>query len=461
MNDAQLTTLCQRYGAILLNNEAQKITVAVAETPSEELMDAIRFATQKRIDIECWEPSQMEQHRQRAQESHLPAAQNDNANVVELLNQTFQQALQQRASDIHFEPDSEVLRVRLRVDGVLCSLPDFSAALSLPLIARLKVLGSLDIAERRLPQDGQFTVEIAGNAVSFRIATLPCREGEKVVLRLLHQVKQTLDVQTLGMTEDQLQAFCRALKQPQGLILVTGPTGSGKTVTLYSALQARNQPEVNICSVEDPVEIPLSGINQTQINSRAGLTFQSVLRALLRQDPDILMVGEIRDAETAEIAIKAAQTGHLVLSTLHTNSTTETLVRLQQMGVARWMVASALQVVVAQRLVRKLCPHCRSLDGFSTLFPESVCSTPLPHWTASGCPRCYHGYYGRTAIFEVLTINPTLKQAIISGANPQELEQLARQTGMMTLFEYGCEAVRRGETSAEELLRVVGLANGA
>lgn len=457
MNQDQLTTLCQRYHAVVLSSDEQVLNIAVVGEPTAELMDALRFATQKRIDIECWEQQRMNQHLQTLRESHLPAARSENGNVVELLNQTFALALQQRASDIHFEPDEEVLRVRLRVDGVLHALPDFSPTLNAPLVARLKVLGSLDIAERRLPQDGQFTVDINGHAVSFRIATLPCRGGEKVVLRLLHQVKQALDVTTLGMNDAQRQTFQQALHQPQGLILVTGPTGSGKTVTLYSGLEELNHPEINICSVEDPVEIPLSGINQTQINSRAGLTFQSVLRALLRQDPDVVMVGEIRDAETAEIAIKAAQTGHLVLSTLHTNSTTETLVRLQQMGVARWMISSALLVVVAQRLVRRLCPHCQKKEGLSTVLPASVCPVPLPHWCSPGCHRCYRGYYGRTALFEVLPITPSLKQAIVSGASPEEVERLARDSGMMTLFEHGCEAVRQGKTSVEELLRVLGL----
>lgn len=460
MKHDQLLVLCQRYNAVLLNNDQQVISIAVVDAPAQELIDALRFATQKQLDIECWDQPRMDQHQQAARRSHLPAARNDTASVVELLNQTFHQALQQRASDIHIEPCADSLRIRLRVDGVLYALPDLSPTLSAPLTARLKVLGGLDIAERRLPQDGQFTVDISGNNVSFRMATLPCRGGEKVVLRLLHQVKQSLDVDRLGMNEHQRQAFQRALNQPQGLLLVTGPTGSGKTVTLYSALQARNSPEINICSVEDPVEIPLPGINQTQINSRAGLTFQSVLRALLRQDPDMVMVGEIRDAETAEIAIKAAQTGHLVLSTLHTNSTTETLIRLQQMGVARWMVASALLIVVAQRLVRRLCPHCRRQEGDSPLLPASLCSPPLPHWVSPGCHRCYHGYYGRVALFEVLSITPALKQAILSDASPESMMHSARASGMVTLLEHGCEAVRQGQTSAEELLRVIGIPHG-
>lgn len=460
MKHDRLLTLCERYHAVLLNNDEKVLNIAVVGSPSAGLMDALHFATQKRVDIECWDQPRMDQHLQTAQGSHLPAAREDNGNVVELLNQTFHQALQQRASDIHFEPGEEALRVRLRVDGVLHALPAFSPTLSAPLIARLKVLGNLDIAERRLPQDGQFSVDIHGRSVSFRIATLPCRGGEKVVLRLLHQVTQALDVSVLGMNAGQLRAFCRVLEQPQGLLLVTGPTGSGKTVTLYSALQQRNRPEINLCSVEDPVEIPLEGINQTQINTRAGLTFQSVLRALLRQDPDVVMVGEIRDAETAEIAIKAAQTGHLVLSTLHTNSTTETLIRLQQMGVARWMISSALQLVIAQRLVRRLCPHCHAQEGNVDAFPQSLWPRPLPRWRPVGCDRCYRGYHGRIALFEVLPITPPLKQAIVSGASPEEVERLARESGMLTLFEHGCEAVEQGQTTVEELLRVIGVPHG-
>jgi protein transport protein HofB len=460
MKNDKLLTLCQRYQAVLLSNGEQVLNIAVVGTPPSELMAALRFSTQKRIDIECWDQPRMDQHLHTSQDSHLPAARDDNGNVVELLNQTFQQALQQRASDIHVEPGEDVLRIRLRVDGVLHSLPDFSPTLSAPLIARLKVLGNLDIAERRLPQDGQFTVDISGRSVSFRIATLPCRGGEKVVLRLLHQVKLALDINMLGMNNAQLDAFHQALHQPQGLMLVTGPTGSGKTVTLYSALQARNRPEINLCSVEDPVEIPLEGINQTQINTRAGLTFQSVLRALLRQDPDVVMVGEIRDTETAEIAINAAQTGHLVLSTLHTNSTTETLIRLQQMGVARWMISSALLLVIAQRLVRRLCPHCCQQEGHYDALPASLWPKALPRWRAVGCERCYHGYHGRIALFEVLTITPSLKQAIVTGSSPEEVQRLARDSGMMTLFEHGCEAVEQGHTTVEELLRVIGVPDG-
>ncbi|HDZ9448706.1 TPA: Flp pilus assembly complex ATPase component TadA [Klebsiella pneumoniae] len=396
MKTEQLIPLCRRYHAMLLNSDEQTISIAVVNTPPAELMEALRFATQKRIDIECWSQEQMDKRLQ-AQEKQAQLAQND---------------------------------------------------------------GPENIAEHRLPQDGQFALNLAGRPLSFRIATLPCRYGEKIVLRLLHQVDQALDLEALGLSSSQLAAFRQALNQPQGLLLVTGPTGSGKTVTLYSALQARNREQVNICSVEDPLEIPIAGMNQTQINPRAGLTFHSVLRALLRQDPDIVMVGEIRDAETAEIALKAAQTGHLVLSTLHTNSTSETLTRLQQMGIARWMISSALSLVIAQRLVRKLCPHCRRNAGSAADLPHSLWPRPLPRWQAAGCEHCYHGYYGRLALFEVLPVTPGLRQGIVQGLNAIEIESLARAAGMMTLFESGCQAIEQGLTSLEEVVRVLGIPHG-
>ena len=459
MNTDQLVALCLRHHALLLSSDSERINIAVVGKPATELMEALRFATQKRIDIECWSAERMEKHRQLTSQSHLPGVSQTHS-TVDVLNHTLQQAINQRASDIHIEPMEHACQIRLRIDGVLCPQPPLAAELANLLSARLKVLGNLDIAERRLPQDGQFTIELANEPVSFRIATLPCSGGEKIVLRLLHQVPQALEPKALGMDAEQLACFNAVLHQPQGLILVTGPTGSGKTVTLYSALQSRNTPDVNICSVEDPIEIPLAGLNQTQINPRAGLTFQNVLRALLRQDPDIIMVGEIRDGETAGIAINAAQTGHLVLSTLHTNSTTETLIRLEQMGVARWMISSALTMVIAQRLVRRLCPHCRRETRDQAQLPRSVWPRPLPRWQPTGCDRCYHGFYGRVAIFEVLAIDNALRQAIASGAGTDVIEASARQAGMVSLFEHGCMAVEQGLTTIEELLRVLGMPNG-
>ncbi|HID9100523.1 TPA: type II secretion system protein GspE [Klebsiella quasipneumoniae] len=460
MKTEQLIPLCRRHHALLLHSDEQTISITVVDTPPTELMEALRFATQKRIDIECWSQEQMDKRLQVQEKQALLAQNAGPENIAERVNQILEQALRQRASDIHIEPTETHLRIRLRVDGVLHALPLLAPELAAPVIARLKVMASLDIAEHRLPQDGQFALNLAGRQLSFRIATLPCRYGEKIVLRLLHQVDQALDLEALGLSSSQLAAFRQALNQPQGLLLVTGPTGSGKTVTLYSALQARNREQVNICSVEDPLEIPIAGMNQTQINPRAGLTFHSVLRALLRQDPDIVMVGEIRDAETAEIALKAAQTGHLVLSTLHTNSTSETLTRLQQMGIARWMISSALSLVIAQRLVRKLCPHCRRNAGSAADLPHSLWPRPLPRWQAAGCEHCYHGYHGRLALFEVLPVTPGLRQGIVQGLNAIEIESLARAAGMMTLFESGCQAIEQGLTSLEEVVRVLGIPHG-
>ena len=456
MNTTQLTALCQRYQGVLLDADNDVVHIAVVDAPSHELLDALHFATTRRIDIVCWTRQQMEGHTHTPRKMLPAIITESSATAAGLLDHAFQSALAQRASDIHIEPAENHYRIRMRVDGVLHTLPEVTTEMGIALTARLKVLGSLDIAEHRLPQDGQFTVDISGDPISFRIATLPCRWGEKVVLRLLHQVNQTLEINTLGMHGAQLAAFSQALQQPQGLILVTGPTGSGKTVTLYSALQTRNTPDVNLCSVEDPVEIPIEGLNQTQIHPRAGLNFQGVLRALLRQDPDIIMVGEIRDGETAEIALKAAQTGHLVLSTLHTNSTSETLIRLQQMGVARWMIASALTLIVAQRLVRKLCPHCRRRLDTPIALPATLWPTPLPRWQAPGCQHCYHGFYGRTALFEVLPITPALRQRIADGSSTDVVESDAQQAGMSTLFEDGCQAVEQGLTTFEELIRVLG-----
>jgi len=454
MTHQHIAALCKRFGAHLINVTDTAIHVAVVEHPAQELLDALRFSTQKQVDIECWSAERMEKQQRPPEASPLLE---EGVQVVDWVNQTLNEALARRASDIHFEPGEDRYQVRLRIDGVLHPAAAAPARLASTITARLKVLGNLDIAERRVPQDGQFSIMLGEQKVSFRISTLPCRHGEKVVLRLQHQGKQHIDAEALGMSASQLGLFRHTLTQPQGLVLVTGPTGSGKTMTLYSALGERNQPDVNICSVEDPIELPLHGLNQTQIHPKAGLTFQAILRALLRQDPDIIMVGEIRDGETAEIALNAAQTGHLVLSTLHTNSTTETLVRLEQMGVARWMLASALKLVVAQRLVRRLCPHCRSLNPEPVLLAKSAWPRPLPDWKENGCERCYAGFYGRIALFEMLHITPELSRQIVAGAPASDIETLAHQQGMKSLFDHGLRAVEEGRTTLDEVYRVLGM----
>lgn len=448
-----LLALCKRHHAHLVDLTDAEVRIALSGTPGKELLDALRFATHRQVNIEYWSAEQLEKHQQQTQ----PAQPDDSTSAVAWLDETLLHALKRRASDIHIEPGDNHWRVRLRVDGVLHPFTTLPAELAQAVMARLKVLGELDIAERRLPQDGQFSAPLQGKPVSFRLSTLPCRSGEKAVLRLLEQNDRPLAVESLGMLPVQQADFYRAISAPQGLILVTGPTGSGKTITLYSALGALNSPELNLCSVEDPIEIPLSGLNQTQVNTKAGLNFQNVLRALLRQDPDVVMVGEIRDGETAEIAIKAAQTGHLVLSTLHTNSTVETLTRLEQMGIARWMLASALEIIIAQRLVRRLCPHCRVRLTQPAALPAAFWSSPLYAWEAKGCAQCYSGFYGRVALFEVLTLEPGLRQAIVDGASAQQVEQQAHELGMVTLFEHGLKAVEQGLTTLQEVYRVLGM----
>lgn len=303
-------------------------------------------------------------------------------------------------------------RVRMRIDGVLhiCASPPVNWAARLT--ARRKIMGQLDIAERRLPQDGQFSFVINAQSISLRIATLPVLEGEKVVLCVLQTYQQMLTLDSLGLSLTAYAYLAQALQQPQGMILVTGPTGSGKTVTLYSAICWLNESQRTIFSVEDPVEIPLPGINQTAVNLKAELDFSRILRALLRQDPDVVMIGEIRDSETAEIAVKAAQTGHLVLSTLHTNSAIETLTRLGHLGIPGYLLAGALTLLIAQRLVRRLCPHCKTPASPPLTFPDTLWATPVPHWEVQGCEHCVKGYYARTALYELLPLTPALRDAL-------------------------------------------------
>lgn len=361
------------------------------------------------------------------------------APVVRLVNRIIGKAITRRASDIHFEPYEGSYRVRLRCDGVLtdCEAPDLE--LSQAISARIKVMARMDISERRLPQDGRIRLTMSdGRQVDLRVNSLPTLWGEKLVLRILAGSSEARSVEQLGMSDPQRQLFEQALGQPQGLILVTGPTGSGKTVTLYAGLKRLNTTERNILAVEDPVEITLPGVNQVQVNNRVGLDFASALRAFLRQDPDIIMLGEIRDQETAEMAVRAAQTGHIVLATLHTNSALETPARLIDMGIPPFLLGSALSLVVAQRLVRRLCSDC-SRDGVRQ---------------SQGCRRCVDGYAGRQGVYEVLPVTRPLAQAIAKQAQLEQLSRIAREDGWRSLYEQGEDLVRRGVTSRDELNRV-------
>ncbi|KNC14215.1 transporter HofB [Pantoea sp. RIT-PI-b] len=458
--NAALQALCARYQAVILQHDATQLRVAVAETPDPLLLEALQFASQCKVDVECWPAARLEQLLHEPEAASTPREHASAESAINAVDQILRQAIQRRASDVHFEPQRHGLRVRLRIDGVLHKLPQSSEAQPAALLARLKILGGLDIAERRLPQDGQFTLEIDDKLAAFRLSTLPISQGEKAVVRLLQSENSAITLDKLGMPAAQLRLLKNALAKPQGLILVTGPTGSGKTFTLYSGLSALNVPEKNVCSVEDPVEIPLDGINQTQIQPRSGLDFNRVLRALLRQDPDVIMVGEIRDAETASIAVKAAQTGHLVLSTLHTNSTAETLTRLRQMDIPGYLLGPALQLVVAQRLVRRLCVHCRQPGQAIAHLPGDLWPGTLQTWRAPGCDHCFSGYYGRLALFEILPITSKLQNAISADMPLEHLLAIANEQGLKTLLAAGLEAVSRGDTSFEEMQRVVGLGDG-
>ncbi|MGH8270868.1 MAG: type IV-A pilus assembly ATPase PilB [Gammaproteobacteria bacterium] len=388
-------------------------------------------------------------------------ADTDDAPVVRFIRKIMLDAVRRGASDIHFEPFEKSYRVRMRVDGMLQQVSNPPAALSEKLSARLKVLSRLDVAERRKPQDGRTKLKISGSrAMDFRVSTIPTAWGEKVVLRLLDPASAGLGVEALGFEPFQKALFLSALERPNGMILVTGPTGSGKTITLYTAVQTLNVPERNISTAEDPVEIQLHGINQLNVNPRIGLSFADALRAFLRQDPDVILVGEIRDLETAEIAVKAAQTGHLVLSTLHTNDAPKTLTRLRDIGLPLYSIASSVHLIIAQRLVRTLCQHCRKpLDiPRETLEKEGYTAEELDTgfkiYGPKGCPQCNNGYRGRTGIFEVMPITDEMEHAFMRGADDTEIAALARADGVWDMRRTGLAKVKAGITSLDEIHRV-------
>ena len=365
-----------------------------------------------------------------------------------------------KRQDLHFEPYEKSFRIRFRIDGILSEIARPPVSLSSRMAARLKVMSKLDIAERRVPQDGRIKLALSKKkSIDFRVSTLPTMWGEKVVMRILDSSSAMLGIDMLGYEAEQKKIYMEALEQPQGMILVTGPTGSGKTVSLYTGLNILNTQERNISTAEDPVEINLEGINQVQINNRAGLTFPSALRSFLRQDPDIVMVGEIRDLETAEISIKAAQTGHLVLSTLHTNSAAETLTRLLNMGVPSYNVASSVSIIIAQRLARRLCPQCKEEEPLSEMqlaeqgFPTDKLSE-IKLFKPVGCTHCTGGYKGRVGIYEVIKISPTIASIIMEGGNSLDIAKQCQKEGYNNLRQSGLIKAMNGMTSLEEINRV-------
>src|SRR3990167_1844244 len=384
----------------------------------------------------------------------------DSAPVVNYVNKVLLDAIEKQASDIHFERYEDNFRIRFRLNGVLYPVTSPPLKLANYLLARIKVMSDLDITEHRVPQDGRFKLILSKTrAVDVRVSVCPTIFGEKIALRILDTSRTLQSIDNIGMEPIQQEHFRNSLKHSQGMILVTGPTGSGKTVTLYSALHSLNSPEKNISTVEDPVEIPVHGINQVHVNPKTGLTFATVLRSFLRQDPDIIMVGEIRDLETADIAVKASQTGHLVLSTLHTNSAPETVTRLISMGIEPYNLASSLTIVIAQRLVRVLCDECKVKDPIpeEVLIQEGFKKSELSNlqlYKAVGCKRCIHGFNGRVGIFEVLPITTTMAELIMRGGNAIEITNQARKEGVNDLRESGLNKVKNGITTLAELNRV-------
>ncbi|MDD4003782.1 MAG: GspE/PulE family protein [Elusimicrobiaceae bacterium] len=374
--------------------------------------------------------------------------------VVLFVNKMLETSLQQRASDIHVEPYAEEIRIRFRVDGILSEVPPPPKSLFVPLISRIKILSKLDIAEKRIPLDGSFTMRYNDNKIDVRVSTCPTVYGEKMVMRILNKAKIPLDFSALGFAKRQLDDFIRGLKAPNGLVYVTGPTGSGKSTTLYTGLMLLNSPEKNIMTVEDPVEYKFHGINQVQVKPQVGLTFSTALRSFLRQDPDIIMLGETRDAETAEICLRAALTGHLVLSTLHTNDALSAVSRLKDMGVEPFLLSATLRVVEAQRLIRRLCPNCKqSYSPTPELITKYGFSEADTLYTHVGCEQCNGlGYKGRVGLYEVIYITPEIGTLIQTGAALPELQAAAKKQGNRFLFDVGLDKVREGVTSLEEVL---------
>ncbi len=375
-----------------------------------------------------------------AVEDLLEAA--DDAPIIRMLNALLTQAAKDGASDIHIEPYERSSSVRFRVDGTLREVVQPNKALHAALISRLKIMAELDIAEKRLPQDGRISLRIGGRAIDVRVSTLPSSHGERAVLRLLDKAESRFTLEGLGMDGEVLDRFSRLIQQPHGIVLVTGPTGSGKTTTLYASLSRVDTATTNVLTVEDPVEYELAGIGQTQVNAKIDLTFAKALRAILRQDPDVIMIGEIRDYETAQIAIQASLTGHLVLATIHTNDAPSCVTRLIDMGVEPYLLSSSLLGALAQRLVRKLCPSCRRQDAEG-------------RWHPVGCVQCSGtGYKGRTGVYELMVVNENVKELIHNRASEQDLAAAARAAGLKSMREDGDRLVSQGLTSAEEVIRV-------
>ena len=472
-------SLAERYSVIPIKKEGKKITLAMVDPTNFFAIDDVRLASGMEVEpviaaerevlraiqqsygaSEVMEKAVSKLNKAEDMLAGPEAQATEDAPVISIVNSLISQAIKERASDIHIEPRDKDVRVRFRVDGVLREVATFPRYTHAAIISRVKIISEMDIAEKRLPQDGRVKVKEAGREIDIRVSTLPTILGEKAVMRILDKKAVILDIQRLGFSTANLNKYVQLYSQSYGMILVTGPTGSGKTTTLYSTLADINAPGQNIITVEDPVEYRLDGINQVQVNHKAGLTFANGLRSILRQDPNIVMVGEVRDAETADIAIRAALTGHLVLSTLHTNDAPGALTRLIDMGIEPFLAASSVLGVVAQRLVRVICPECKKAytpppESPERLFLGISTEDAITLYRGIGCPTCNHtGYRGRLAIHEVMPVSSQVREAINKRSSSDEIAQIAREEGMLTMRQDGLQKALNGFTTVEEVMRV-------
>ena len=456
--------LARKYKVLAIGRKDGKLLVAFADPLNIFAMDDIDHQIEDHLVVAVAVESGIVSGIDTAYRSRRRATgfgesgQGEESEAVAIVNDLLLTAVRREASDIHIEPGDDMIRARLRIDGLLSVVQEYPMEMLPNIVSRLKIMAGLDIGERRRPQDGRFDIPISGQEFDVRASTLPLRGGEKVVLRLLDKSKIKIPLQNLGLTREQYEHLSEHLQRPQEIILVTGPTGSGKTTTLYGGMHQINDEVRNIITVEDPVEYDLNGINQVQVNVKANLTFASALRSILRQDPDVIMIGEIRDVETAEIAIQAALTGHLVLSTLHTNDASGAITRLIDMGIPPFLIASSLGMVLAQRLVRLLCSECKQVYEVpeslqQELGLEVVASRTF--YKAVGCSKCDNsGYRGRIALYEMLEVSNTIEKIIMEKGSSHAITRQARQEGMVTLREAGLRKVIAGVTSLDEVMRV-------
>ncbi|MDQ1576191.1 MAG: type pilus assembly protein PilB [Microbacteriaceae bacterium] len=476
--------ICRRHEVLPIGVINGRITLAMADPGNVLAIDDVRAAARMQvtpvvaeradllaaIDRNLRADDELSDLTTTLEEENAPAdanlsisdASDDDAPIVRFVNLLVSQAIQDHASDIHIEPAEHDVRVRYRIDGVLHAMQSAPKSIQNGVISRLKIMSDIDIAERRKPQDGRMSVSHGGRQIDLRVATLPTVWGEKVVMRILDNTNTGMDIRDLALLERNFEAYKTSYTKPYGMILVTGPTGSGKSTTLYTTLNAVARPEINVITVEDPVEYRMRGVNQVQVNPKAGLTFASALRSILRSDPDVVLLGEIRDHETAQIAIEASLTGHLVLSTLHTNDAPSAVTRLTEMGIEPFLVGSALDCVVAQRLARRLCDRCKApaehtAEDLQRLRFGFDPAEGLPLiFQAVGCASCSKtGYRGRLAVHEVMTVTEEIERLAVARASSADIGRAAREQGMLTLREDGWAKVRLGMTSVEEILRVV------